>query len=221
MNGLTYKEIKEALKHVYFINGTANAGKSTVCKMLADKYNMLHCVENYDLGSVMNKTTPQSHPNLHYFQTMSGWDEFVTRDKHTYVKWLDDTSSELTYLEIEYLLSLPKDQKIIVDTNIIPAVLKQISDYKRVAFMVTTPEISRDEFFNRPDKEKQFLLNVINKTDKPEENLKNFKDMLLHANREEVIKRFTNSGFFYTERQTIKDDITVKFNQVSKHFGLE
>lgn len=221
INGLSYKEIKEQLKHVYFINGTAYAGKSTVCKMLAEKYNMLHCKENYDLGSIMDKTNPETHPNIHYFKTMSGWDEFVTRDKYTYGKWLDDTSTELTPLEIEYLLTLPKDKLVIVDTNIIHEVLKEISDPSRVAYMVTTPEISRDEFFNREDKEKQFLLSVIQSTDKPEENLQSFKEMLLYVNRQEVIDRFTKSGFFYTERKTLEEDINEKFEQVCKHFGLE
>lgn len=220
INGLGFSEIKESLKHVYFINGTANAGKSTVCKMLANRYKMIHCKENYDLGSIMDKTTPESHPNLHYFQAMSGWEEFVTRDKYTYTKWLDDTSEELTYLEIEYLLTLPKDRIVIVDTNILPSILKLISDYNRVAFMVTTPEISRDEFFNRIDKEKQFLLDVIEKTDKPKENMQNFKEMLYYANRNEVIERFTKSGFYYTFRKTLEDDIKEKFDKIVEHFKL-
>ena len=168
----------------------------------------------------MDKTSPETHPNLHYFKIMSNWDEFVTRDKYTYTKWLDDTSEELIYLEIEFLLALPKDRLIIVDTNITPSVLLQISDYNRVAFMITTPEISRDEFFNRSDKEKQFLLSVIRKTDMPEENLKNFRDILLYANRQEVIERFTNSEFFYTFRETFEDDINVKFKQICEHFNL-
>jgi adenylate kinase family enzyme len=221
IKGLEFYEIKELLKHVYFINGTAYAGKSTVCEMLADKYDMVHCEENFDLGEIAQKTTVETHPNLHYFETMSSWEEFVTRDKYTYAKWLDGTSEELTYLEIEYLLSQPKDKLIIVDTNITPEVLNKISDYNRVAFMVTTPEISSHEFFNRPDKEKQFLLEVIKKTDQPEKNLKNFKDMILFANRKEVIERFTKSGLFYTERKTLEDDINDKFEKICYHFGLE
>lgn len=221
VNGLRAGEIKALLKHVYFINGTAYAGKSTVCKMLAAKYDMVHCEENFDLGPIMDKTSPTTHPNLHYFKTMGSWEEFVTRDKYTYTKWLDDTAEELTYLEIEFLLTLPNDRLVIVDTNITPEVLKEISDYDRVAFMVTTPEISRDEFFNRLDPEKQFLLDVIKKTDHPEETLKNFKEMLYYANRPEVIERFTKSGFFYTKREAIEEDIHEKFIQVSKHFNIE
>ncbi|PKK94958.1 MAG: hypothetical protein CVV60_03760 [Tenericutes bacterium HGW-Tenericutes-5] len=86
--------------------------------------------------------------------------------------------------------------------------------------MVTTPEISTNEWFNRMDKEKQFLLDVIKKTDKPEENLKKFKETLTYANRQEVVERFTKSGFFYLVRETVEDDILEKFKQVEEHFGL-
>lgn len=73
---ISLKEIKESLKHVYFINGTAYAGKSTVCRMLADKYNMVLCEENYDLGSIMEQTSSETHPNIHYFKAMSGWEPY-------------------------------------------------------------------------------------------------------------------------------------------------
>jgi len=34
-------------KNVYFINGTAYAGKSTMVKSLAEKYHGIACEENY------------------------------------------------------------------------------------------------------------------------------------------------------------------------------
>lgn len=213
--------IKKSLEHVYFINGTAYAGKSTVCKMLAKKHNMLHCEENYKLGDFIEFTNKDTHPNLHYFNTMSGWEEFVTRDKEEYVAWLDGVSKETTELEILTLLSLPRDRKIIVDTNIPHDVLQRISDKSRVAYMVTTPEISRDEFFNRLDKEKNFLLNVIKETDAPERNLMNFKEMIRHANRQEVIDRFANSGFFCIKRNTVNEDVEDKYTLIENHFDLK
>lgn len=48
--------IKHYLRNVYFINGTAYAGKSTICKMLALKYNMIHCEENYKFGDFLKLT---------------------------------------------------------------------------------------------------------------------------------------------------------------------
>jgi adenylate kinase family enzyme len=214
------KLIKHYLKNVYFINGTAYAGKSTICKMLADKYNMIHCEENYKFGDFLKLTTKETHPNMNYFNTMKNWEEFVTRDKEDYANWLDNTSKEQIEFEILELLSIAKDRLVIVDTNLPHEVLERISDRSRVCYMVTTPEISTNEWFNRMDKEKQFLLDVIKKTDKPEKNLKKFKETLAYANRQEVVERFTKSGFFYLVRETLEDDILEKFKQVEEHFGL-
>ena len=217
----TFDEIKERLKHVYFINGTAYAGKSTVCKMLSEEYNMFHCKENYIVSYAINHTTKESHPNIHYFETMKSWEEFVSRDPYTYAKWLEDTSLEMAPFEIEYLLRLPTTKKVIVDNNIPHNILSKISDYNRIAFMVTTPEISRDEFFNREDKEKKFLLDVINHTSNPETTLENYKNVLLYANSNEVINGFLESGYFCTYRKYLQEDIIDKFDRISTHFCLK
>ena len=39
--------LKHYLKNVYFITGTAYAGKSTMVKILAEKYDLIFCGENY------------------------------------------------------------------------------------------------------------------------------------------------------------------------------
>ena len=39
--------IKHYLRNVYFINGHSCAGKSTMVKMLAERYGMTACGENY------------------------------------------------------------------------------------------------------------------------------------------------------------------------------
>ena len=41
--------LKHYLRNCYFITGTAYAGKSTMCAMLAEKYDMLHYSENYGI----------------------------------------------------------------------------------------------------------------------------------------------------------------------------
>ena len=38
--------LKHYLRNVYFITGTAYAGKSNTAKMLADRYHMVLCGEN-------------------------------------------------------------------------------------------------------------------------------------------------------------------------------
>ena len=38
--------LKHYLKNVYFITGTAYSGKSTMVKMLAERYDKIYCGEN-------------------------------------------------------------------------------------------------------------------------------------------------------------------------------
>jgi len=210
---------------VYFINGTACAGKSSVCKLLAEKYNMYHCEENYKIADFIKLTTKESHPHMNYFNTMSSWEEFVTRDKEDYVAWMDGVSLETAEFEIMELINLvneklDKDKKIIVDTNIPHHILKEISDRSRVAYMVSTPEIATNEWFHRMDEEKQFLLNVINNTNNPKENLQKYINTIAYANRDERIAGFINTGYYVVKRTTLDEDILDKLKLIEKHFGL-
>jgi len=90
--------IKHYLKNVFFINGTAYAGKSTMVKMLADKYDLIHCGENYDC-TPKEIVTPDRYPNLGYFQTMKDWQEFYSRTPDEYDNWIKGNTQELIELE--------------------------------------------------------------------------------------------------------------------------
>ena len=58
--------IKHYLKDVYFITGTAYAGKSTTVKMLAERYGMILCGENYHMDIANAVATPDTHPDICY-----------------------------------------------------------------------------------------------------------------------------------------------------------
>ena len=45
--GIESNILKHYLRNVYFITGTAYAGKSTMVRMLADRCGMIFCGENY------------------------------------------------------------------------------------------------------------------------------------------------------------------------------
>ena len=49
------------LRNVYFITGTAYAGKSTTVRMLADRYDMVFCGENY-FSAVTDKAANTTKP---------------------------------------------------------------------------------------------------------------------------------------------------------------
>lgn len=143
--------IKYYLRNAMFITGTAYAGKSTMCKMLAEKYDLYHCEENYNSDTIFSVITEENQPNLSYFGLKSSWEEFLNRSPEVYDSWIRGNSRELISFEIAEIIRVAADQKVIVDTNIPVSVLKQIADYKQIAVMLTSVEISVDKFFDRSD----------------------------------------------------------------------
>lgn len=216
---MDYKEIKYKLNNVYFINGTAYAGKSTIVKMISDRLGLYFCGENYNLDKVLAKVEPSECPNLCYFKTMKSWNEYVSRTPEEFDAWITGGQVEITPFEIEDLIELSKNQKVIVDTNIPVNILHKISDYNHVAILLSPQRMSVDEFFNREDPEKIFILEQIMKTENPESTLENFKKCIEKVNSLEHYNEFLNSEFkcFIRKENSNLED---RYSQIIKHFKL-
>lgn len=183
-------------ENVYFINGTAYAGKSTMVKLLAEKYDGIACKENYQ-DRLLEKLDAQEFPNLTYTRDLQDWSEFVRRTPDEYEAWVNGVTKECTVLEIEILKDLVSrtKKKIFVDTNIPVEILHKISDENHVLIMLADPNISVQRFFERPDKEKQFLYQLLLKEDNPEDAMINFRECLKRINSQARYMMFQKSGF--------------------------
>lgn len=213
--------LKHYLKNVYFITGTAYAGKSTMVKMLSEKHNMIFCGENYhsEISDVV--ATPDVQPDLCYIKNLTDWKDFVTRTPKEYARWIDNCGQEAAEFEIAELLSLPRNQKIIVDTNIPLEILKEISDYNHVAVMLSPQAMSVERFFDRDDPEKQFILRVIESCENSDAVMENYKNGLALINSKENYDKFANSGFFTLVREDNGIDTRETVcKTLEKHFGL-
>lgn len=213
--------LKHYLRNVYFITGTAYAGKSIMVKMLSEKYDMICCGENFHCEVSDIVATPDIQPDLCYMKTMADWKEFVTRTPEEYERWIYGVGKEVAGFEIAEILSLAKDKKIIVDTNIPLDILKEISDYHHVAVMLSPQSMSVERFFDRTDPEKQFILSVIESCDDPEKVMENYKKGLALINSQEHYDEYANSGFFTVVREDDgKDTRQDVCELLVKHFGL-
>lgn len=183
-------------ENVYFINGTAYAGKSTMVKLLAEKYDGIACEENYQ-DRLLEKLDAQEFPNLTYTRDLRDWSEFVRRTPDEYEMWVNGVTKECTVLELEILKDLVSrtKKKIFVDTNIPIEILHEVSDENHVLIMLADPNISVQRFFERPDKEKQFLYQLLLKEDNPEDAVINFRECLKRINSQERYMMFQKSGF--------------------------
>lgn len=213
--------LKHYLKNVYFITGTAYAGKSTTVRMLAERYGMVFCGENYHSKVSDAVATPDVQPDICYLKSLVDWKDFVLRSPEEYERWVFSVGREAAGFEVAELISISRDKKVIVDTNIPLDVLKEISDYHRVAVMLSPQAMSVERFFDRSDPEKRFILNVIESCHNPEAVMENYRRGLALINSQKNYDRYANSGFFTVVRQDVKEDTREEVcDTIAKHFGL-
>ena len=214
--------LKHYLQNVYFITGTAYAGKSTTVKMLADRYDMIFCGENYHSTVSDIVATPDVQPDICFMKSLTDWKDFVTRSPEEYERWIYSTGKEVAEFEVAELISISKGKKVIVDTNIPIDILKEISDYNHIAVMLSPQSMSVERFFDRSDPEKQFLLNVIESCEDPEAVMENYRRGLALINSKKHYDEYANSGFFTVVRQDnnidTREDVC---DAIAEHFGLK
>lgn len=188
---------------IYYIIGTAYAGKSTMVKLLAQKYDGVACEENYHDSMVDEKLDKEEFPCLCYTRDLQDWREFIRRTPDEYETWIDGVARECEVLELKILEELKKqERKIFVDTNISIQTLKKISDTDHVLVMLSDQMVSVNRFFERPDREKQFLYRLLMQEPDPDAAMANFREMLTRVNSKEKYDRFLHSGF----RVLLRDD---------------
>ena len=183
--------LKYYLKNCYFINGTAYAGKSTMCAMLAERYHLVHCEENYHLDTILSIANPENQPNISYVNTKPSWEHFVNRTPDEYEAWVDGNNLELAEFEVAELIRL------------------------------SPQSMSVERFFEREDEEKQFLLSVIRSCPDPEKTMDNFKQCIARVNSPERYEAFRNSGFYTLIRQNNMADTREEMvSALAAHFQL-
>ena len=214
--------LRHYLRNVYFITGTAYAGKSTTVRMLADRYNMVFCGENYHIAVSDVVADPAVQPDLCYRRNLADWKDFVTRTPEEYERWIYNSGWEGAGFEIAELISLGRDRKVIADTSIPLEILREISDYHHVAVMLSPQSMSVDRFFDRSDPDKQFLLSVIDSCENSEAVMENYRRGLALINSQKHYDEYAQSSFFTVVREADgRDTREEACDLIARHFGLK
>jgi hypothetical protein len=206
-------------QNAYFITGAAYAGKSTMVKLLAEKYGGIACGENYH-DALLPTLDKDAFPCLTYTRDLSDWHDFIRRSPEAYEAWYDGVSKECEVLELRILNGLEDGGKpVFVDTNISLETLRKIAAPGHVLVMLAEPDVSVRRFFDRPDAEKQFLYRLISEEPDPEAAMENYRQGLMRINSQERFDRFLRAGFpvlLRDENRSIEETLAL----VEQTFGL-
>ncbi len=94
--------MESKFKNIYFFNGTAYAGKSTMVKLLAQKYDGIACEENYH-DVLLPELDKAEFPCLTYTRDLEDWHDFIRRTPEEYERWINGVTKECEILELRNL----------------------------------------------------------------------------------------------------------------------
>lgn len=205
--------IKEYLRNVYFISGTACGGKTTVTKALGAKYGIPVYVidEQFTIHQLMSDEEHQPNMNRRFKNA----DEFFGRSVDEYKKWLLDNSREQLDFILLDLIKLSADRIILCDLHSVVEAADRITDPSRIAFMIHKPENIVDTYCNRED-HKPFSDFIHSATDY--EAAKATCDRTLTELNIAAYNYIKNSDYFWLERDE-KRSVEETADLVAQHFG--
>ena len=82
-----------------------------------------------------------------------------------------------------------------VDTNIPPSLLRQQTDKGHMLILLAEPGVSVTRFFQRPDREKQFLYRLLQTEPDPSAAMENFRRCLARINSPARYEAFLRCGY--------------------------
>jgi len=207
--------IKAHLKNVYFLCGGAYGGKTTMAKLLEERYGMIR----YRQGDHEDEYSALA--DIRYQPVMASdrsadWHGYFSQPPRQYSDMMQAGLREEAEFTITDLLALPKDKKIIVDGCIPIDILQEISDYDHVFLLFAPDDMKRAHYFDRADKDEvyRFILSFPDGKDL----LANVIEALNIDNEAEK-QKFIESGFRYYER-TGNDTVERTLGMIEEHFGL-
>lgn len=135
-------EIRERLRHVYWIGGGSGAGKSTVAAALAERYGLRLYGTDESMQDHARRTTAAEAPHLHEFMAMSMDERWLLRSPETMFATFHWFRGEGFHLIIEDLLAMPPEQGIVVEGfRLLPALVAPLlADRRRAVWLLPSPD---------------------------------------------------------------------------------
>jgi len=212
--------LKHSLQNVFFLSGTAMAGKTTMANALKEKYGFIHFNDNWhednfkEWTSICDKeyqiktTRRNALTNEEYFDRTV--DEFLAEgDYNGYSEYLE-------YAIIE-LIKLSQKSRVVADVDVPLGLLTKISVFNRIACMLVSPGLITCESYGRREDHKEFLECIL-ALKEPEKKIA-VQDELFRIHAEKAFieaRKYKLFSIVRSENSTVEDTLKM----LEEHFQL-
>ena len=213
--------LKHNLKNVYFLNGTALAGKTTMAKELSNKYGFIHFNDNWneDNFKVWQSIIDEKYQPNSTKRKEIDWEEYFGRSVEEFLADKNDnhgTDEQVEFSIIE-LIKLSQNNKVIADIWIRDLdLLMEITDNSRIACLLAPGELIIRDYYQREDHID--FTNCIKSLKDPEKKFET-QNELIKIDAEEMKKKAEKYNLFSimrSEESTVENTLMMLEN----HFGL-
>lgn len=213
--------LKNSLKNVYFLTGTACGGKTIMAKELSKKYGFIHFNDNWHEE---NFITWQSIIEERYQAkatkraAVTDWEAYFSRsvDEFQAARHARNDNDEYLEFVMVELIKLSQNQKVVADISAPTELITELSDYNHIACLLAPSEMLIRDYYSRED-HKEFI-ECIMSLKNPEKKLET-QNELFRLGVKEVFDDVAKYELFNIVRN---DDSTVPktLELIEKHFGL-
>jgi len=221
--------LKHSLKNVYFLVGTALAGKTTMSKEIAKKYGFVHFNDNWhednfiEFKSICDEkyqpnATKRDNRFAHY--TMADWDKHFDRPAEEILAddLVDSLNDEYVEFALIDLIKLSQKNKVIADIGIPMKLMTELADYNRIACMLTSPELITVENYGSREDHREYL-EWMRSMNEPEKKIAK-QDEIFRINTEKTFEEVRKYNLFSIVR-TNESTVANTLEMLEKHFGLK
>ncbi|MCL2547172.1 MAG: hypothetical protein FWE06_08305 [Oscillospiraceae bacterium] len=220
--------LKHSLQNVYFLTGTALAGKTTMSKAMVEKHGFVWFDENYNgepfkaWKSICDeKYQPlQNERDKRYnIQEQYDWDTHFERSAADIVAesaGRNENDEFLEFVMIE-LIKLSQNNKVITDICAPLELLVEITDYNRIACLLTTPDLVTTINYGSRDDHRSYLEWIMSLNDPDKKIAKQDEVFRLGTEKMfEEVKKYNLFNVVRTEKSTIEGTLEL----LEEHFNL-
>ena len=214
--------LKHSLQNVYFLTGTPLAGKTTMARALAKKYNLVYFSEDWytDSFKLFRSLCDEKYqPYSSKKEKIIDWEAHFGKSLEEFLADDSGIKGNDEYIEfaIIELIKLSQKRRVITDIVIPIPLVTEISDYSRIACLMASPELITCENYGSRDSHKAFL-DCLKSLKEPEKKIA-VQDELFRIRAEHTFEEVRQNELFTivrTEESTVENALEL----LEKHFGL-